>query len=97
MKPSAPATPHDAVVVDTDIGGDPDDALALAAAARAVPGLSLVVTTDETGAGQGYGQRARFARHLLDWGCPRLPPPGPRRAQHPTRCAGRPGRTGRRA
>ena len=49
------------VVLDTDIGGDADDALALTAAARSVPGLAAVVTGDEIA-----GQRARFARHLLD-------------------------------
>jgi inosine-uridine nucleoside N-ribohydrolase len=49
------------VIIDTDIGGDPDDALALVAAARSVPELALVVTSDERG-----GDRARFARHLLD-------------------------------
>src|SRR5882757_619801 len=49
------------VIIDTDIGGDGDDALAVVAAARRVPGLSLVVTADEVG-----GERARFARHLLD-------------------------------
>ncbi|MFD0773495.1 nucleoside hydrolase [Streptomonospora algeriensis] len=54
------------VIIDTDIGGDADDALAVAAAARSVPQLALVITADETGPGQGEGQRARFARHLLD-------------------------------
>lgn len=54
------------VVVDTDIGGDPDDAIALAAAVRAVPDLALVLTNDETGGATGYGRRARFARFLLD-------------------------------
>ena len=49
------------VVLDTDIGGDADDALAVAAAARLLPGLAAVVTGDELD-----GQRARFARHLLD-------------------------------
>jgi inosine-uridine nucleoside N-ribohydrolase len=56
--PSLRGTP---LIVDTDIGGDPDDALALVAAARHVPELALVVTTDEVG-----GERARFARHLLN-------------------------------
>jgi inosine-uridine nucleoside N-ribohydrolase len=50
------------VVLDTDVGGDPDDAVAVAVAARAVPDLALVVTADEF---HGDG-RARFARHLLD-------------------------------
>ncbi|MFE3459963.1 nucleoside hydrolase [Nocardiopsis aegyptia] len=54
------------VVLDTDIGGDPDDSIALAAAARAVPELALVITNDETGGDVGHGQRARFARLLLD-------------------------------
>ncbi|CAM3916130.1 nucleoside hydrolase [Nocardiopsis rhodophaea] len=54
------------MVIDTDIGGDPDDAIALVAAARAVPSLSLVLTNDETGPAIGYGARSRFARVLLD-------------------------------
>ncbi|MEU4377628.1 nucleoside hydrolase [Pseudonocardia alni] len=62
------------IIIDTDIGGDADDALALVAAARHSRELALVLTADETGpnhrathpAGRGYGQRARFARHLLD-------------------------------
>lgn len=49
------------LIVDTDVGGDPDDAVALALAARRVPELALVVTSDERD-----GDRARFARHLLD-------------------------------
>ncbi|MGY2011942.1 nucleoside hydrolase [Nocardia gipuzkoensis] len=49
------------VIIDTDIGGDPDDAIALTCAARNLPELALVITTDEN-----HGQRARFARHLLD-------------------------------
>jgi inosine-uridine nucleoside N-ribohydrolase len=53
------------VIIDTDIGGDPDDTLALAAAALTVPALRLVITCDETGTAEP-GQRARFARHLLD-------------------------------
>ncbi|MFD3701182.1 nucleoside hydrolase [Streptomyces sp. NPDC058646] len=52
---------HTPLIIDTDIGGDADDALAVAAAARCSPELQLVVTGDESG-----GQRARFARHLLD-------------------------------
>jgi inosine-uridine nucleoside N-ribohydrolase len=55
-----------AVIVDTDVGGDADDALALVVAARRVHELALVVTNDETGPTLGYGQRARFARALLD-------------------------------
>lgn len=54
------------MVLDTDIGGDPDDAIALAAAARVVPDLSLVLINDETGGDIPYGGRARFARVLLD-------------------------------
>ena len=49
------------MIVDTDVGGDPDDAVALAVAALTVPELALVVTTDEV-----RGERARFARCLLD-------------------------------
>lgn len=48
------------VVIDTDLGHDPDDAVALALAARLVARL-VVVTADESG-----GRRARFARRLLD-------------------------------
>lgn len=54
------------MIIDTDIGGDADDALALVAAARRVPELALVVTSDETGPTFGVGQRARLARLLLD-------------------------------
>jgi inosine-uridine nucleoside N-ribohydrolase len=54
------------LIIDTDIGGDADDALAVAVAARSVPQLSLVLTSDETGTSMGYGKRARFARLLLD-------------------------------
>jgi pyrimidine-specific ribonucleoside hydrolase len=49
------------LIIDTDIGGDPDDTLALAVAALHDPALALVLTTDEQG-----GDRARFARLLLD-------------------------------
>lgn len=49
------------LIIDTDVGGDPDDAVALAVAALRVPDLALVITSDEF-----EGQRARFARHLLD-------------------------------
>lgn len=76
--PSAAGTP---LILDTDIGGDPDDAIAVAVAAVSVPELALVVTCDEVG-----GRRARFARVLLD-ACGRpevpvvagssLPAPGP--------------------
>jgi pyrimidine-specific ribonucleoside hydrolase len=57
------------IILDTDIGGDPDDAFALAAAALTVPELVLVVTSDEI-----HGRRARFARHFLDLlGRPEVP------------------------
>ena len=49
------------MIVDTDVGGDPDDAVALVAAAVSVPPLALVLTAAEVG-----GERARLARHLLD-------------------------------
>lgn len=49
------------VIIDTEVGGEPDDAIALAIAARELPDLALVVTADEIG-----GERARFARFLLD-------------------------------
>ncbi|MET8623486.1 nucleoside hydrolase [Kitasatospora sp. NPDC004669] len=49
------------LIIDTDIGGDADDALAVAAAARCTSDLKLVITGDES-----KGRRARFARHLLD-------------------------------
>ncbi|WP_307851301.1 nucleoside hydrolase [Nocardiopsis sp. MG754419] len=57
------ATP---LIIDTDIGGDADDALAVTAAARCSPHLTLLLTGDETGGAHGPGRRARFARHLLD-------------------------------
>jgi pyrimidine-specific ribonucleoside hydrolase len=57
-----PPSLHNApTIVDTDVGGDPDDAVALLAAVRHVPHLALVTTCDEH-----HGQRARLARHLLD-------------------------------
>ncbi|MEI8408734.1 MULTISPECIES: nucleoside hydrolase [unclassified Kribbella] len=49
------------MIIDTDIGGDPDDTVAVAVAARNVPELALVITSDEYG-----GERARFVRYLLD-------------------------------
>ncbi|MGW0252106.1 nucleoside hydrolase [Nocardia goodfellowii] len=52
------ATP---VIIDTDVGGDPDDAIALICAAIAVPELALVITSDEY-----RGERSRLARYLLD-------------------------------
>lgn len=57
------------VVIDTDAGGDPDDAFALVAAAR-LPELALVLTGDELPG----GERARFVRLLLDeLGRPEVP------------------------
>ena len=50
------------VIIDTDLGGDGDDALAVTAAARCLPNLVAVITGDEVLG----GERARFARHLLD-------------------------------
>lgn len=49
-----------AVILDTDIGGEPDDALAVAVAAG-FRDLSLVITSDEHD-----GRRAKMARFLLD-------------------------------
>ena len=49
------------LIIDTDIGDDPDDTVALVIAARTEPALALVVTSDERD-----GMRARFARQLLD-------------------------------
>jgi inosine-uridine nucleoside N-ribohydrolase len=67
--PFPPSYRRTALIVDTDVGGDPDDALALAVAAIRMPELGLVVTSDERG-----GERARFARHLLDaLGRPEVP------------------------
>ncbi|WP_239373599.1 nucleoside hydrolase [Frankia sp. Cj5] len=59
--PVPPSLTNRPIIVDTDIGGDPDDAVAMVAAALTVPELKLVVTGDEIG-----GERARFARYLLD-------------------------------
>ena len=52
---------HTPLIIDTDVGGDPDDAIALAIAARTVEPIGLVVTTDELA-----GRRAAYARALLD-------------------------------
>ncbi|MFC9688527.1 nucleoside hydrolase [Kribbella sp. NPDC056951] len=49
------------MIIDTDCGGDPDDAVALVVAGLRVPELRLVVTGDEVA-----GERARFVRYLLD-------------------------------
>ncbi|MCX4095432.1 nucleoside hydrolase [Nocardia sp. alder85J] len=59
--PPLPPLRDTPVIIDTDIGGDPDDAIAVTCAARGVPELALVLTADENG-----GERARFARHVLD-------------------------------
>src|ERR1700759_5752196 len=59
LQPSPGTLP---VILDTEIGGEPDDAMALVIAARELPELDLVITSDELGG----GQRARFARYLLD-------------------------------
>ncbi|GIJ51640.1 hypothetical protein Val02_85260 [Virgisporangium aliadipatigenens] len=59
--PMRPPLVRAPMIIDTDVGGDPDDAVALVAAAALVPELRLVLTSDEHG-----GERARFARHLLD-------------------------------
>ncbi|GAB4583196.1 nucleoside hydrolase [Nocardia sp. IFM 10818] len=48
------------LIIDTDLGGDPDDAIAIAVAAG-LPELALVITSDEHD-----GRRARLTRHLLD-------------------------------
>lgn len=64
-----PAELRAPLIIDTDLGGDPDDAVAVAVAALRVPELALVITTDEVG-----GERARLARHLLDLaGRPEVP------------------------
>jgi inosine-uridine nucleoside N-ribohydrolase len=55
------AMPQAPLIIDTDAGTDPDDAVALVIAARADPELRLVLTNDELG-----GERARFVRHLLN-------------------------------
>lgn len=60
-EPLSPPLRDTPVIIDTDIGGDPDDAVALIAAAYTVPTLAMVTTTDEHN-----GERARLARHLLD-------------------------------
>ncbi|GAA5072371.1 nucleoside hydrolase [Nocardia iowensis] len=58
--PSWPEPSTMPLILDSDIGSEPDDALALAVAAG-LPSLSLVIASNEHD-----GQRARFARHLLD-------------------------------
>ncbi|SDC13485.1 nucleoside hydrolase [Actinokineospora iranica] len=60
MESGEPSRTGAPLIVDTDAGGDPDDAVALVLAA-AEPSLALVTTVDELG-----GRRARFARLLLD-------------------------------
>lgn len=56
-----PAIAKAPMIIDTDLGGDPDDTVALVVAALRVPELVLVVTSDEYG-----GERARLVRYLLD-------------------------------
>lgn len=63
QQPAAPDRPDPSkslVILDTDIGYDPDDFVALAIAARTVDDLA-VITADET-----QGRRARLARCALD-------------------------------
>ncbi|MBF6137767.1 nucleoside hydrolase [Nocardia otitidiscaviarum] len=58
-----PATLRDCpLIISTDVGGDPDDAITLALAAMTEPQLELVITTDEF----PDGRRSMFARRLLD-------------------------------
>src|ERR1700744_2714005 len=59
LQPSMGALP---VILDTEIGGEPDDAMALVIAARELPELALVVTSDELGG----GRRGRVPPGLLD-------------------------------
>jgi pyrimidine-specific ribonucleoside hydrolase len=61
MATEAPQSVRAPMIIDTDIGGDPDDTVALVVAGRCVPELALVITSDEYG-----GERARFVRYLLD-------------------------------
>jgi inosine-uridine nucleoside N-ribohydrolase len=61
VEPPSVAQDRSPVIIDTDIGGDPDGAIALAIAARTVPELALVVTSDER-----HGDRACFARIFLE-------------------------------
>ena len=56
MNSIAPTT----LVIDTDTGGDPDDAVTVTCAAW-LPELAAVITADEH-----QGQRAQFTRHQLD-------------------------------
>ncbi|WP_051030348.1 nucleoside hydrolase [Nocardia takedensis] len=63
MNPRTPVPLEDApLIISTDIGGDPDDAITLALAAMTEPNLQLVVTADEL----PDGRRSTLARHLLD-------------------------------
>jgi pyrimidine-specific ribonucleoside hydrolase len=76
LPPSVQSAP---MIVDTDVGGDPDDAVALVVAATAVPSLALVLTSDELD-----GERARLARYLLDLaGRPDVPVVAGQRAVQP--------------
>lgn len=58
--PFPPSQAGAPLIVDTDAGGDPDDAIAIVLAAQE-PTLALVTTVDELG-----GRRAGFVRLLLD-------------------------------
>jgi inosine-uridine nucleoside N-ribohydrolase len=58
--PPPAESPAGPVIIDTDIGGDGDDAIAVAIAALRLPDLALVLTSDECDR-----QRARFATHFL--------------------------------
>ncbi|BCJ46198.1 hypothetical protein GCM10010168_51470 [Actinoplanes ianthinogenes] len=67
--PPPAESPSGPVIIDTDIGGDADDAIALAVAALRLPDLALVLTGDECDR-----QRARFATHFLaELGRPEVP------------------------
>lgn len=59
--PPSAESPTGPVIIDTDIGGDADDAIAVAVAALRLPTLALLVTSDECAC-----LRARFARRFLD-------------------------------
>jgi pyrimidine-specific ribonucleoside hydrolase len=82
--PIPPSVRSAPMIIDTDVGGDPDDAVALIVAAATVPTLALVLTCDEAD-----GERARFARLLLDLaGRPEVPVvAGHEATTHPVFCA----------
>ncbi|PXX71639.1 inosine-uridine nucleoside N-ribohydrolase [Nocardia tenerifensis] len=60
--PPPPRVQGTPIIFDTRLGGDPGDAIALTCAARNLPELALVVTTDE----HRGDDRARLARYVLD-------------------------------